>query len=159
MKTTTSLVSLFFLVIACQKNNSIEKDQIKKTDWLIGNWYQNTATGTITENWQKVNDSTYKATSFFIKEKDTIHKESIILQQKEETLIYTTTIQGQNNNKPVNFEINENIENKLVFENLKNNYPQKISYKKTTSGLIIELSGIQLKKNSIEKYILVKQNK
>ena len=111
----------------------------------------------LSENWEKVNDSTFKAKSFFIKDKDTIHNESIILEQKGENLSYTTTIIGQNDNKPIRFQLKEGIENELIFENLKNDYPQKISYKKTSkTSFITQISGLQSGKTSAEKYNMVK---
>ncbi|GGA77622.1 hypothetical protein GCM10008015_17900 [Flavobacterium palustre] len=157
MQKTASLLFLLLIASACQKNNNSEKDLIKKADWLIGNWETKNNIGTLSENWEKVNDSTFKAQSLFIKDKDTIHNESIILQQKGETLSYTTTIKGQNNNKPIRFELNTEIENELLFQNLKNDYPQKISYKKTSkNSLITQISGIQSGKTSTEKYNMVK---
>ena len=145
------------VVTACQKNSIIEKDQIKKADWLIGNWQSKTDFGILSENWEKVNDSTFKAESFFIKGKDTLHEENIVLQQKAEILTYITTIKGQNNGKPIHFQLKEEIENELIFENLENDYPQRISYKKgINNSLITQISGIQSKKESTEKYTLVK---
>lgn len=157
MKKITSLLSILFVVTACQNNSSIEKDQIKKADWLIGNWQIKTNTGILSENWEKVNDSTFRALSLFIKDKDSIHNESILLQQKGEILTYTTTIKGQNDDKPIRFELITDNENELVFENLKNDYPQKISYKKTANNSITtEISGVQFGKPSSEKYTLAK---
>lgn len=157
MKTTASFLSILLLATACQKNDSIEKDQIKKADWLIGTWQIKTNTGILSENWEKVNDSTFKAQSLFIKDKDSIHNETILLEQKGESLQYTTTIKGQNNNKPISLELTTNNENELVFENQKNDYPQKISYKKTSNNSIItEISGLVFGKPSTEKYTLVK---
>ena len=157
MQKKASLLSLLLVVTACQKNSIIEKDQIKKADWLIGNWQSKTDFGILSENWEKVNDSTFKAESFFIKGKDTLHEENIVLQQKAEILTYITTIKGQNNSKPIHFQLKEEIENELIFENLKNDYPQRISYKKgINNSLITQISGIQSKKESTEKYTLVK---
>lgn len=157
MQKKACLLSLLLVVAACQKNSTIEKDQIKKADWLIGNWQSKTDFGILSENWKKVNDSTFKAESLFIKDKDTIHEENIILQQKAEMLTYITTIKGQNNDKPIHFQLKEDTENELIFENLQNDYPQKITYKKgTNNSLITEISGIQLKKVTSEKYTLVK---
>lgn len=157
MRKIASLLSILLIASACQKNATAEKDLIKKADWLIGNWENKTNIGTLSENWEKVNDSTFKAKSLFIKDKDTIHNESIILQQKGETLTYTTTIQGQNDDKPIRFQLKEEVENQLLFENLKNDYPQKISYKKTANtSLVTQISGIQFAKPSSEKYTLVK---
>lgn len=159
MQKIASLLSLLLLSIACQKNASAEKDLIKKADWIIGNWENKTNIGTLTENWKKINDSTFTAQSLFIKNKDSIHNETIILQQNGESLSYITTIKGQNDNKPIRFELitdSEN-ENELIFENIKNDYPQKISYKKTAkNSLTTQISGIQLGKPSTEKYTLIK---
>ncbi|WP_207720152.1 DUF6265 family protein [Flavobacterium undicola] len=157
MQKIASLLSILLIASACQKNATAEKDLIKKADWLIGNWENKTNLGTLSENWEKVNDSTFKAKSLFIKDKDTIHNESIILQQKGETLTYTTTILGQNEDKPIRFQLKEDIETELVFENPKNDYPQKISYKKTANtSLVTQISGMQFGKPSSEKYTLVK---
>lgn len=157
MRKTACLLSILLIASACQKNTTAEKDLIKKADWLIGNWENKTNLGTLSENWKKVNDSTFKAKSLFIKDNDTIHNESIILQQKGETLTYTTTIQGQNEDKPIRFQLKEDIETGLIFENQKNDYPQKISYKKTANtSLVTQISGIQFGKPSSEKYTLVK---
>ncbi|OYX83577.1 MAG: hypothetical protein B7Y83_11005 [Flavobacteriales bacterium 32-34-25] len=157
MKKITSLLSILLIASACQKSNNAEKDLIKKADWLIGKWHNKTNLGILSENWEKVNDSTFKAKSLFIKDKDTIHNESIILQQKGETLTYTTTIKGQNDDKPIRFQLKDDIETELIFENLKNDYPQKISYKKAANNsLVIQISGIQFGKPSSEKYTLAK---
>ena len=111
----------------------------------------------LSENWEKVNDSTFKAQALFIKEKDSIHNENILLEQKGETLTYTTTIKGQNDDKPIHFKLIADNENEVVFENLKNDYPQKISYKKMDNNSITtEISGVQFGKPSSEKYILIK---
>lgn len=156
MKKLASLLSLFLMVSACQKSNNAEKDLIKKADWLIGNWENKTDLGTLTENWKKINDSTFKAQSIFIKDKDSIHNETILLEQKGEILSYTTIIKGQNDDKPIRFELLTDNENELVFENLLNDYPKKISYKKTANKIITEISGTQFGKPSSEKYTLVK---
>ena len=158
MKKISIIVSIIHITSACQKKTDNEKLLIKNSGWLLGSWELKTNTGTLTENWTKVNDSTYKALSLFIKDKDTIHYESIILQEKEETLTYTTTIKGQNNEKPISFKMKEEVEKGLVFENLKHDYPQKISYQKTNNGIIAEISGVQSGKASSEKFILHKKN-
>lgn len=157
MKKSALFVILALLAMACHNKPSIEKYQIKKADWLIGNWQNKTNGGTLSENWTKVNDSMFTATSLFIKDQDSIHHETIVLEQKAEKLTYTATIKGQNEDKPIRFELKTNTENELIFENLKNNYPQKISYKKMANNTIVtQISGMQNGKSSSEKYTLKK---
>lgn len=151
-------ILLLLAIVSCKNAESPEKDKIKAAGWLIGKWENVTPQGILTETWSKVNDSTFQGNSFFIKEKDTIHFETIKLQQKGEVLTYNATVIGQNNNEAVAFEMTNSTEKGLVFENPKHDYPQKISYTKgANNSLTAEISGIQLGKPSSEKYIMTKK--
>jgi hypothetical protein len=96
-------LSVSLLLFSC--NNNSKNEKIKASEWLIGQWENHSKEGILTENWSKPNDSTLAAGSFFIKEKDTLHFENIVLREKEGELIYETTIKGQNNNKPILFPL------------------------------------------------------
>ncbi len=148
--------------ISCKKTDSDdsdnnEKDKIKTAHWLLGQWETKSEDGTLTETWKKANDSTYSGQSFFLKGKDTIHYETILLQQVEDQLSYNANVRGQNNDKPVVFLLTETKENQLVFENEKHDYPQKISYTQVSKdSLVAEISGVQSRKSSSEKYIMLR---
>lgn len=153
---------LFFLLVvsilfSCQ--NSKEKTKIIGADWVLGNWENKSDAGLLLERWNKVNDSVFDGESYFIKEKDTLHSEKMQLKQKGENLSYISTIKGQNNDKPVTFAQNIEIENQLVFENPSNQYPRKISYKPSSGKdqIVIEVSGIQQGKASSDTYIMKKK--
>tara|TARA_R110000868_G_scaffold146220_2_gene366951 strand:+ start:4470 stop:4958 length:489 start_codon:yes stop_codon:yes gene_type:complete len=155
-----TLLLLIATLLSCKKSDSSdknEKDKIKTAHWLLGTWENKTAEGNLSESWEKVNDSTYEGQSYFIKGKDTIHFETIQLQQKGEELIYNATVQGQNEDKPIPFKLTKTSEKELVFENPKHDYPQKISYKNVSKdSLITEISGMQSGKPSSEKYVMTK---
>ncbi|WP_163397702.1 DUF6265 family protein [Flavobacterium fluviatile] len=152
-----TLLTLVIAVVSCQKKETVE-DKIKKADWLIGNWENTSPDGVLTENWQKVNDSTFKAASYFIKAKDTIHFESIVLAQKGEALTYIATVKGQNDGKPVAFPSTSETEKQLVFENPQHDYPQKITYTKGGNNtLTAEISGKLNGKVSSEKFVMTKK--
>ena len=153
-----TLLALVITVVSCQKKETVEKDKIKKADWLIGNWENTSPDGILTENWEKVNDSTFSATSYFIKGKDTLHFESIILTQLGETLTYKATVKNQNDDKPVSFPSTSESDQKLVFENPKHDYPQKITYTKGTNNtLTAEISGNLNGKPSSERFVMMKK--
>lgn len=160
-KKITFLALLTFFV-SCKKADredldKNEKEIIKTAHWLLGQWETKSEDGTLTEDWQKVNDSTYTGQCFFLKGEDTIHHETIVLQQIDEQLNYNTVIRGQNNNKAIAYLLMEAKENKLVFENLKHDYPQKITYSQISKdSLVIALSGVQSGKPSSEKYIMLR---
>jgi hypothetical protein len=154
----TIFIMLLLAVVSCQKKESVEKDKIKAAEWIIGNWENKSSEGVLNENWKKVNDSTFSATSYFIKEKDTLHFETIVLAQKGETLTYITTVKGQNENKPVTFLSISETENKFTFENSKHDYPQKITYTKSANNtLTTEISGKLQGKLTKEKFVMVKK--
>ncbi|MFV8356006.1 DUF6265 family protein [Flavobacterium sp. XS1P32] len=155
MKNTILFIVVTLMVTSCQKSEKVNK--ITEASWLLGNWESKSDEGTLTESWSKVNDSTFQATSYFIKEKDTIHFESITLQQKGEVLVYSATIIGQNNDKAVAFKQTNETPQQLTFENLKHDYPQKITYAhKTTADLTVKISGKQEGKASSEEFTMKK---
>ena len=154
-----TLLAFTLTFFSCQQKESAEKTKIKTADWLIGNWESTSPDGTLSENWQKVNDSTFNAESYFIKGKDTIHFESIVLSQKgDEALAYIATVKGQNEGKPVAFSSTSETDNKLTFENPKHDYPQKITYTKGAKNtLTAEISGKLQGKLTTERFILIKK--
>ena len=153
----TTLILLLLTIVSCKKSDETENDKIKVANWILGNWENKSPDGNLTENWKKANDSTFQATSYFIKEKDTIHFETITLQQKGEQLTYSATVKGQNDDKPVAFKLTTVTEKQLAFENPKHDYPQKISYTQITpDSLVAKISGIQQGKPSSEQFSMKK---
>ena len=153
------LISFTAVFLAsCQNKSENKFDKLQKMEWLVGNWEQKLPDGIVSENWTKENDSTYTGKSYFIKEKDTVHLESIVLTQKNETLLYIPTVNGQNNDEPVTFTMTSDAENTFSFENPAHDYPKKITYKKVNStSLIATISGIQQGKPSQESYPMTKK--
>jgi hypothetical protein len=81
--------------------------------------------------------------TLFLKGKDTVHYETIVLQQIGEQLSYNANVRGQNDDKPVAFVLTETKENQLVFTNPKHDYPQKSVTQVSKDSLVAEISGIQ----------------
>ena len=153
MKTPILLLILITTLVSCQKKESTEKDKIKTANWLLGKWSSKMDDGELSENWNQLNDSTFEGKSFFIKGKDTLHFESIVLQQKGKDLFYNATVKGQNNNKAVPFKLTLDSINHLVFENPKHDYPQKITYSLINKdSLVASISGVQQGKPSSEQF-------
>lgn len=149
----TTLILLLLAIVSCKNTESTEKGKIKSANWLLGKWATQTADGNLSESWKKLNDSTFQGESFFIKGKDTLHFESIVMQQKGEDLFYNATVKGQNEDKAVPFKLILIDEKQLVFENPKHDYPQKITYTLIKKdSLVAAISGIQLGKASSEKF-------
>lgn len=157
MKKAILILILALTFTFCGKYKEVSK--IVDADWLLGKWENNSKDGYLLETWKKVNDSVYDGESYFIKGKDTLHFEKIQIKQKGEALYYIATIRGQNNDKPITFKHNDSIEKQLVFENPKNDFPQKIAYSKITKdSIFVQISGIQQGKSSSERFSMKKSN-
>ena len=155
MKNAIYILIVILALTSCKKSKEVSK--IVGNYWLLGKWENKSDKGHLLETWTKVNDSLFIGESYFIKEKDTLHSEKIELQQKDENLLYVSTIKGQNNDKPITFKHNIEIEKQLVFENPKNEYPRKIIYKPIAKDRIfIEVFGIQQDKPSSIRYSMKK---
>ena len=154
----TALILLLLAFVSCKKSDSNEKEKIKAANWLLGNWENVSNDGKLSENWVKINDSTFEGQSLFIKNKDTLHFESIVLAQKAETLTYFATVKGQNDDKSVAFPSTSASDKQLVFENAKHDYPQKITYTKGADNTITaEATGNLQGKLTTERFIMVKK--
>lgn len=150
MKKLALLASLL-LVISCKKDTLADK--LNPAQWIVGNWEQKTDKGILTESWQRQNDSVFVGSCYFINESDTLHRETILLEQRADSITYSANVKGQNNDKAVPFRLTTANTNSLVFENPAHDYPQKIVYQKSKSnGLLVTISGILHGKKSVEKY-------
>ena len=143
---------------SCHDKSANKFEKLQKMEWLVGTWEQKLPDGTVTEIWTKENDSTFSGKSYFVKEKDTIHLETIVLSQKIENLLYIPTVAGQNNDEPVTFKSTLEADNTFTFENPTHDYPQKIIYKKISNDrLIATISGKQHGKQTQESYSMTKK--
>ncbi len=136
-----------------------EYEELDKAKWLLGNWELKDSLGTLSESWQTLDDSTFVGQSLFITPKnDTVHQETIELMQKDEFLIYTAAVKGENRDEPIPFQMTESTDSLLVFENPKHNYPKKIRYQRNVNeNMLVIISGTQNGKQSDDTYIMKKK--
>ncbi|OCK52951.1 hypothetical protein BA768_09940 [Chryseobacterium sp. CBo1] len=142
MKTGTKLfIAIIGLLLLCAWTIK-QRDDIKKTEWLIGTWENKTLKGTIYETWKKISDNELSGMSYIVKDKDTIVFETIRLVQEQEVLFYIPIVKNQNDGLPVRFTAKLISKNQMIFENLQHEFPQIISYTNTdTNTLVAEISG------------------
>src|SRR5882757_6034765 len=79
-------------LVSAQPNKPTKYSQLKKAAWLIGVWKHQSAKGSSTETWHKLNDSTYLAKSYVLRGKDTVSAESVSLEQRGGYLYYIPTV-------------------------------------------------------------------
>lgn len=168
MKKNIAIVSVAILLAtaSCKENskddtnpseNNVLEASVQNASWLIGNWGNTLPDGSFIEKWTKESDSVYKAESYFIANNDTLFAEYVTLGKINDTLAYTVTVPGQNNEKPVSFKLISMSGNKLVFENPQHDYPSKIEYIKITADSIVAvISGAKKGKQASETFAMAR---
>jgi len=141
-------IALICAFTACSQKPPIENESVKpkkiaQANWLVGTWFSESGERRNYETWNIYNDSIYVGRSFSIQRGDTVSSESIKLVQQGEEINYIPTVQGQNNDMPVMFELVSSDSNKLIFENPTHDFPQIIIYRSVPpDSLIAEISGM-----------------
>lgn len=152
---TLSLAAVALLAVSCQKKAEKQRGQIAKAEWFLGSWENKTPQGTLSEKWEKANDSVFNGESYFTKGKDTLFGEKVTLAEKDGALLYTVTTKGQNGDLPVAFKMTTATANQIVFENPAHDFPTKIAYKLVNKdSLVAEISGMQAGKPASETFAM-----
>lgn len=132
-------------------------EELKKADWFIGRWENNSKEGNLSEIWTSENDSTFHGESYFVIGKDTVFAESVKLQQKGKQLVYEVSVKDQNDEKPVEFAMTSSSDTQIVFENPKHDFPNKITYNKfPNDSLVAEIFGVKDGKAKSEQFAMKK---
>jgi Domain of unknown function (DUF6265) len=111
----------------------VSKKVFKKLYKLEGTWKMNTKRGAICEEWKKMNKNYLQSKGYMIKGIDTVVTERIALTNTREGISYTSTVEDQNNKKPVAFKMTKAENNLFVFENPEHDFPKRIVYKFITA--------------------------
>lgn len=157
------LIALGIGVISCKKydafGNEIRFEELNKASFLIGNWELRDSLGVLQMQWNVENDSTFSGVAYFIKgeKSDTLHREVMELQQRDNFLVYTSTVSGEKGETPIPFQLTNDADSLIVFENPKNDYPSKIEFYLQKNGQVKQTeSGKILKKGKTQGYTWTK---
>ena len=113
-----------------------------KTLWLLGTWENKTSRGSIYEHWTAALPHSLSGKSYMIRGQDTTVFETITVKEDADGLWYIPTVTNQNNNRAVKFKAKVVEDSLMVFENLRHDFPQVISYRLVTpDSLLAEISG------------------
>lgn len=122
------------------------KNKLSTFNWLLGTWKMETGETYFVEEWRKVNDSTFEASSYKYSAQDTATKiplESVQLVWKKGNAFYVPTVTGQNKGQPVYFKFMGIEKQEFLFENKEHNFPQRIYYKPVSANqLYARVEGI-----------------
>ncbi|HTH57010.1 MAG TPA: DUF6265 family protein [Cyclobacteriaceae bacterium] len=133
------IIYLFVFGVALHTACAQKADAVK---WLVGTWKIQTGQGLIVEKWRLVNDSTLIAKSILIKTPgDSMLQESLEMSLRKGEWAYTSTVQGQNNNKPVAFKVIFLKGTEFISENPTHDFPQRIAYRRIKNMIYASIEG------------------
>ncbi len=140
-------------VTACMPENHSQR--IDKLNWILGAWEAAEKDGKFIEAWTKQNDSLFIGNGFFITpENDTPFRETLSIENKNDTLYYIVTT-VQNGEVGVRFQEHSMTEETIIFENPKHDFPQQIIYTRTDDKhLVAKITGTQNGKTRTEEFRL-----
>jgi hypothetical protein len=121
---------IFLLSFGYRADN---KKIFKRLFALEGTWKMKTKKGTICEEWKKMDKSYLQSRGYMIKGTDTVINERVALTRTKEDIFYTSTVEDQNDKKPVAFKLTSSAGNVFVFENPEHDFPKRIVYDLVTA--------------------------
>lgn len=103
---------------------------------LEGTWKMTTKRGAICEEWKKIDDNYLQGKGYMIRGTDTIINERVALTNTKEGILYSSTVEDQNNKEPIAFKMTRAENDVFVFENPVHDFPKRIVYRFVTSDSI-----------------------
>jgi hypothetical protein len=100
-------------------------------EWLKGEWQMKTQNGMLLENWEHVNDTLLKSSSYFINKKgERKLLENVKLKYTAGTYYYEPVVEDQNNGNAVLFKITRMDGRGFTAENKLHDFPNRIIYER-----------------------------
>lgn len=151
-------------LIACA-NEKQEKgttvNEPKKTifDQMTGSWVADYDSTKYIESWTAMSDSLFISTGCMLQGTDTLFSESVEIKRNNGKFVYVPTVKDQNNGQAISFEVNSLTDSSFVAENLKHDFPQRISYTLKGDSVIAFIEGETKAKEMRREYFNMKKMK
>lgn len=116
------------LFAACGKPDA----DIKKFKWLEGRWEGVEGDMKTFEEWEPIKDNVIEGIGGVTADNDTMFSEKIKIEIIDDEFYYVAAVPG--NPKEVAFKLKKSENNSTTFENLENDYPQRVIYTLNADG-------------------------
>lgn len=126
---SSSLLAAVLLCSSLSAAAQVNPDNFNYLYRLVGTWSMRTPQSVITEQWQRVNDTTLQGKTWRIVGKDSSLQETMQLVRMGNDIYYIPTIRDQNNGQPVSFKLRILKLVGFIAENPAHDFPQKITYR------------------------------
>ncbi len=94
------------------------------------------------EEWRLTSNTDMSGWSYKMNGKKKIPLETLSIQKNGDQIVYNATVANQNDGKTIPFILNEEVKDKLSFENEKHDFPKKIQYTQVNENeIFVEVLG------------------
>lgn len=136
MRSCLRFTLIFALLFFCS-GSSFGQD-VKSLKWLSGNWIMKTEKSTTTESWSIRNDSTIVGSSLTVSnDGETLFEEALKISTRDNETTYIALLPD----KTARFKTALLSKTSAIFIDKSNDFPSKITYLKTKTGIQVVLEG------------------
>ncbi len=113
-------------------------------DRLCGKWMDISEDTAFNEEWRKASEGLYEGRGYVLSENDTVFIETLAIEVEGTKAVYQAQVSNQNKERKIPFEALEQKKNKVVFENVQHDFPQRIIYElKSNEELRVAIEGYE----------------
>lgn len=99
---------------------------IKKFEWLAGQWEGIMGTGIYHEEWTLTENNELTGRAYLLKQGEISNNEKLMIHQAQNEIYYTADV--SHNPSPVSFKLTYSSDTIFIFENPEHDFPKKITY-------------------------------
>ncbi|RAJ82371.1 hypothetical protein CLV59_104598 [Chitinophaga dinghuensis] len=147
-----SCMLLLIAGTAVRSAAQVNTADFKLLDKLAGTWTMNTKLGSVVEQWQKLNDSSWMGRTWRIAAGDSSLQQTIHVVKQGDAIYFIPDYAGKQTFAPVKLKLRVLKAIGFVAEDLHNDFPQKVTYR-FTSVKILEARVQGTRDGTIEEYI------
>lgn len=128
MKKNLILFIIIIFLASCSKQDA----DITQFKWLEGRWEGTEGDMKTFEEWEPIKNNVIQGIGGITSDNDTLFAEKIKIEIIDNEFYYVAAVPG--NPKPVAFKLIKSENNSTTFENLQNDFPQRVIYTKNADG-------------------------
>ncbi len=128
MRRITIVIAGFILFSASIYRPGKGVDVFSQLYNLQGMWKIQNKKGFVFEEWKLINKDYLQGCGGVIRGNDTVVNERMLLESRQGEIFYTSIVEDQNNNQPIEFSLTSSEHRKFVFENATHDFPKRIVY-------------------------------
>lgn len=118
-------------LLSCETENATA-DARFEFDRLCGKWMDANKDNAFNEEWRREGEHLLVGKGYVLSENDTVFIEKLSIEIAAEKVVYAAEVSNQNKDMKVPFTAAEQSKDKVVFENVQHDFPQRIIYHLTS---------------------------